>query len=457
MTPLLFGLLGGLVGASAAAVSPSSSPVLVALSAAAIAFETSLLRPHLDADTDSGLAGVWRRFELIGLVLWVKVLQVLSGNTAPVDFEFGLAVVVGVVVWSFVNATLTDLDAIERAIEVTDGMTPLQRIRLRFLAVGLTVVLCAALGAVGLDGFFDLERGAARSWSPAPLGYFVLGLGGLGAAAKLAEASRWRRDGAVIDPGVGRRWTRSVVVTLGLLGVVSLWVQSTATGATAVPVSGLGLTGRFGSWLSERAADLRSGSDSVEGPRELAEPIATTPSPFDIAEQGAEWLGQVALWTFVGLIFALAIYRGRNRLVRIEEDRVDRPGLRAALTLAWRAVVEMLSSIWAALRRLVLHAGHSEAGVGGGFSAVEGSRRWWEPADPIRRRIAVAYRSAVDVVAVGHGSRRQPETPREFAGRVADERFTTLTDVFEEARYSTHHLDDSHAAAAESAATELRF
>lgn len=455
MTPGFFGLLGGLVGASAAAVSPSSSPGLVALSAGAIAFETSLLRPYLDASADSRFARIWRRFELVGLVVWVKVLQVLAGNTAPLDFEFGLAVVSGVVVWSFVNATLTDLDAIERAIEVTDGMTPLRRIRLRFVAVGLTVVLCAALGAVGLDGFLDLERGAARSWSPAPLGYFVLGLGGLGAAARMAEASRWRRDGAVIDPGVGRRWMRSVVVTLGWLALVSLWVQSTATGATAVPVSGLGVTGRFGSWLSERAVDLRSGTDTAEGPRELGEPIATTPSPFDVAEQGAPWLGEVALWTFVGLIFAFAIYRGRNRMVRIEEDGADRPGVRAVFALVWRAVIEMLSSMWEALRRLGLRSG--DAGVGGGLPEVERSRRWWEPADPIRRRIAVAYRSAVDVISVGHGSRRQPETPREFAGRVANERFSTVTEVFEEARYSTHHLDDSHASTAEAAAAELRF
>jgi hypothetical protein len=456
VTPVFFGLLGGLVGASVAAVSPSSSPALVGLSAGAIAFETSLLRPHLDADADSRLAGIWRRFELVGLVLWVKLLQVLSGNTAPLDFEFGLAVVVGVVVWSFVNATLTDLDAIERAIEVTDGMTPLQRIRLRFVALGLTVVLCAALGAVGLDGLLDLERGAARSWSPAPLGYFVLGLAGLGAAARMAEASRWHRDGAVIDPGVGWRWMRSVLVTLVLLGLVSLWVQSTATGATAVPVSGLGVTGRFGSWLSERAADLRSGSDS-SGQGEFGDSIAATPPPFDVAEQGAPWLGEVALWTFVGLIFAFAIYRGRNRLVRIEEDLDERPGVRAVLALVWRAVTEVLASMWGALKRLFFRSGNSDAGVGGGFPEVDRSRRWWEPADPIRRRIAVAYRSAADVISVGHGSRRQPETPREFAGRVADERFTTVTEVFEEARYSTHHLDDSHASTAESAARELRF
>lgn len=456
MTPVFFGLLGGLIGASVAAVSPSSSPALVALSAGAIAFETSLLRPHLDADSDSRLAGVWRRFELVGLVLWVKVLQVLSGNTVPVDFEFGLAVIVGILVWSFVNATLTDLDAIERAIEITEGMTPLQRIRLRFVALGLAVVVCAALGAVGLDGLLDLERGAAQSWSSAPLGYFVLGLVGLGAAARMAEASRWRRDGAVVDLGVGRRWMRSVVVTLGLLGLVSLVVQSTATGATAVPVSGLGITGRFGSWLSERAADLRAGSDGAEGPREFVEPIAATPPPFDVAEQGAGWLGEVALWTFVGLIFAFAIYRGRNRLVRMEEDGAERPGVRAVLMVVWRAVLEMLSSFWGALKRLVRRSRDSDVGIIGGLSAVDGTRRWWEPADPIRRRIAVAYRSAVDVISLGHGSRRQPETPREFAGRVADERFTTVTDVFEEARYSSHHLDDSHASTAESAAAQLR-
>jgi hypothetical protein len=453
VTPVFFGLLGGLVGASAAALSQTSSPLIVALGAGAIAFETSLLRPHIESDAESRLAATWRKLELVGLVLWVKMLQVLSGNATPVDFEFGLAVVAGVVVWSFVNATLTDLDAIRRAIELTDGMTPLQRIRLRFVALGLTVVLCAAFGAVGLDGFLDLERGAARSWSAAPLGYFVLGLAGLGAAARMAETSRWHRDGAVVDSGVGGRWMRSVVVTLGLLGLVSLWVQSTATGATAVPVGGLGATGRFGSWLSERAAALRSASDGAEGPAEFGEPIAVTPAPFDVADQGAPWLGEVALWTFVAFIFALAIYRGRNRLVRIEEDG-HRPGFRALLGLVWQALIDFVSSIRIAVhnlfRRLDRPVEDSELVVS------DRPRRWWEPADPIRKRIALAYRSAVDAVSTGHGARRRPETPREFAGRVADERFMTVTVVFEEARYSTHHLDESHATTAESAASDLR-
>lgn len=457
MIPVFLAMLASLAGASIAAVSPSVRPGIVAVAAGAMAFETALLRPRLDDAADSRLAATWRRVELVGLVVGVKLLQTLAGTTELFDLEFGLAAGVGVLVWGFVNSTLTDLGAIDRAIELTDGMTPLQRIRLRWVALGFLAVACAAGGAVGLDGLLDLERGAAAAWSSAPLAYFVVGLAGLGGVSRMTEDRRWRRDGAAIDPHVARHWLRSVLVTVLALGLVGAVLQAWTTGVTAVPVRGLAASGRFGSWLSERAAGLRAGVDS-SGPAGggAGDPVPAPPV-FEVAEPAAPWLGDVALWVFVGLIFAFAVFRGRQRRTGVPADAAPGLGLGGAMRLVWTALFSFVAGLWAGVRRVlgrVAAAGQDRVSPGRG-SVGTGNR--WDPLDPIRRRIAAAYRVAVAAAAAGHGPPGPPETPREFAGRVDDDRLTTVTEVFEEARYSNHLLTDSDAQTAESAATKLRF
>jgi hypothetical protein len=455
VTPATLALLAGLAGASIAALSASIRPWVVALTAAVMAFETVALRSRFHDGPDPFSTRLWRRLELVGLVVGVKFLQVLSGSSALVDLEFGIAVATGLAVWGLANATLTDLDAIERAIEVTEGSSPLQRIRLRFMAIGLLGVVCAAFGAVRLDGFLDMQRSAAASWSPAPLAYFLIGLVALGMTSRMTEDRRWRRDGAVIDGQVPGRWRSAVLLTVGFLGVFGALVQSVTTGVSAAPVSGLGATGRLGAWLVDRTNDLRAVLDAADGTAEVGgESVSASPPEFDLAEPVAPWLGDVALWGFLALIFASAIYRGLNR--RAIEVGGDEAGLRArdVMRMVWRAFVAFVTGFLKRLRRF-LGRERSDRETSGGRTGWRDDSTWWVPNDPIRRRIAIAYRRAVDAIAPDHGPRRHPETPRELAGRVADDRFVTVTSVFEEARYSIHVLTDSDATRAETAADDL--
>jgi hypothetical protein len=450
-------MVAALAGASIAAASPAVRWWVVASTAAVVAFETAALRPRLDADIDAQTVVVWRRLELLGIVIGVKLLQVLAGTRVLFDLEFGTAVVTGVATWAFVNATLNDLDAVERAIEITDGSTPLQRIRMRFLTLGLVGVAFAAVGAVGIDGLLDLERPAAGSWSAAPLGYFVTGLIGIGLVARRAEDRRWNRDGAEVDAEVAGRWIRSVVSTVAVLGLAGLVLQQVTSGVTAVPVGGLAAAGRFGAWLVDRTTGLRAALDTEASDRQdVGDEVSAPPPEFEAAEPSLPWLGDVALWILIALIFGFAIMRGRNRLERRRDVVEGGLGLWEAVRLVWRTLGDLVAGVWRGLRHLIWRRDRAATVTA---AAVTGATRdgWWSPGDPVRRRIAAAYRSAVETVSVNHGPPRHPDTPREFAHRVMDLRFSTVTAVFEEARYSNHVLTDSDAATAETAAADLDF
>ena len=455
MTAWILALLAALAGASVAAYSGSTRGWLVATVGAAIAFEIVAVRGRIEGEVEAEAVRAWRRVELLAIPLLVAGLQLVSGSGISLGAEFAVAVVFGGGVWSLVNATLIDLDAIERAIDDTDGMSPLQRIRLRLVATGMLAVGCAALGAVGLDGVLDLARPATPTLSYAPLGFWIVGLLALGATARLVESRRWARDGAAVDPVVGGRWAKAVVVTVAALGSLAVVVASLPSGVTALPVQGLLRTGRFGAWLSERTAGMREALDGAGSVEDLPPVgVPTPPSPVAIDPGGASWVGDVALWGFVALIFAFAVVAGRRRRERREHP--EGPGLRDVLGRVLQAVVDLLAGMWSAIRRL-LQGGRRDSVESAGATRSDGIERRsrWNPRDSVRRRIATAYWRSVGVVSVSESPPRLPETPREYAHRVDDDRFHRVTALFEEARYSDHLLDTDSATSAESAAEEL--
>lgn len=447
--------MAAFAGASIATLSPATRGWLVALTAGAVAFEVTALRTRLDSDGDPAAVRAWRRVELVAIPLGVLLLQFLTGSVVGV--EFGIGVAVGLAVWALVNATLTDVDAIERAIDVTDGMAPLHRIRLRFTATGSALVLCAAIGAVGMDGLLDLSRPAAGAWSAAPLGYFMVGLVAIGVTSRLAEEARWERDGASVDPAVHVRWLRVVLITVGATGVVAIVVSAVRSGVTALPVSGLALTGRFGAWVADRAASLQAAVDDGATDVDAEDSSAAGVAPeFTPADPVAPWLGDVALWVFIALVFGFAIGAGRNWRRRVLEDSPDGVSPWEMLRLLGRAVLDLLVDVWAAVRDFFVRTRRGTVSGRDSDSVVSSRhRRRWDPVDPMRRRIATAYRRAVLVVSTSHDPPGRPETPREFAGRVADARLDRVTWVFEEARYSDHILSETDASTAETAADEL--
>ena len=455
MTAGFLAVLGALAGASIAAVSGSTRGWLVAAVAGAVAFEVASVRARMEEDAEAGAVRAWRRFELLAIPVLVLSLQLASGTGIVLGLEFGLAVVVGWTVWALVNATLVDLDAIDRAIDETDGMSPLQRIRLRLVGVGVLAVACAAFGTVGLDGVLDLGRPAAASVTVAPFGYFVVGIAGLGMAARFAESRRWARDRVAVDAGVDRRWANVVVATVVCVGAVAFVISSAPSGLSALPVRGLLASGRLGAWLGDRTGRMREALGGAEPVEDSLPSAESALSPGAIAaDPVAPWLGDVALWGFIALIFGFAIVAGRRR--RERPARGEGVGFAVVLRQVFATIADLVMGVWSALRRLLRRGRQASRGSGGAQGSPAAARRHrWSPDDPVRRRVAAAYWHSVGIVSAWGSPPRRPETPREFARRVEDERFHRVTALFEEARYSDHILPAVAATTAETAADEF--
>lgn len=451
MTSVVFGLLGALFGASIAAISGDVRPWLPALFGAGAAVHASLYR-------HGGLRPPPLGARILALVVLVKITQVVTGGRTGVDVEFGVATLVGVTVWGATAGTMSDLEATARGIDTSDGLSPLQRIRLRATSMAVVAVLSAAWGLVGLVGLVDLPRPAATGMSPAPMAYTLVSMLALGVVAYRAEARRWQRDGATVDPEVAAHWMRTAVGVVALAAVLGTAVTVLVPGASAAPARGLAAAGRVGEWVNERLGALGEALDTDTTAGEAGDRSGLAAPPFEPVEPVVPWIGDVALWLMLAATFGWVIVRARRWKGWIpQQEDEGAAGIRRAVRLLWdeligviRALVTALARVW---RRTRGPREGTEPDIGEGSGASGGGR--WIPGDPIRRRIARAYDTARhDLVAV-HGPVRQSETPGELADRIGRLPFTAVTRLYEEARYSDHILGIEHATAAEDAARRI--
>lgn len=448
MTALGISVLGALLGWSVAGVSSTVRPALVAVVGAVMAFQAIVLQPLSVRRPRIAL-------RVAGLVVGVKALQLMAGRASGVDAEFAIAVLVGVVAWVAGSGTASDLDAIERGIDVADGLTPMQRLRMRAVLLGGVAVIAAGWGVIGLGGLVDLRRPAAARMSIAPLAYFALAVLALGYASRRAEVRRWERDGARVEPTVTARWSRGVLVTVAASVLIGVGIPLLAPGMSAVPANGVAASGRVGDWVADRMLALGDALDTEADPNATGEGGAVTAPEFEAVEPRLPWIGDVALWLLLAAIFASVIVRARNRRTLTRGEPEPRLGLGEIIAAVWREFADLVASIRRALarwfRRVVRNRDADDPGTE--TAAASGAvSRGWRPSDPIRRRIAAAYRQAVGVVGAMHGGVRRSETPRELAARVMDSPFSSVTALYEEARYSNHVLTESQATAAEDAA-----
>lgn len=451
MAALTIGVLGALLGMSAASISGSVRPWLVAVVGGVMAFQAVVFQPLSVRRPRLAL-------RLVGLVVGVKALQLVAGRTSGIDAEFAVAVVVGLVAWVAASGTASDFDAIERGIDVADGLTPVQRLRMRALLLGSAAVIVAGWGVIGLGGLVDLRRPAAAKMSPAPFAFFAMVVLALGYASRRAEARRWERDGARVEPAVSLRWSRSVIVTVVISVTVGLALPILAPGVTAVPANGIAASGRVGDWVADRMLALGEALDTEADARGAGEGGTATAPEFEPVEPTLPWIGDVALWFLVAAIFASVIVRARNRHHLVRGEPEPRLGLGEIMAAVWRELADLFAAIRGVLTRWLRRIRRSEEPGGQGVEAGDVARtvtRTWRPSDPIRRRIAAAYQRAVGVIGPVYGPVRRSETPRELASRVMDSPFTAVTTLYEEARYSNHVLTDRQATAAEAAAGSL--
>lgn len=451
MTALTVALLGALLGVSASGVSNTVRPWVVAMVGGVMAFQAVVLAPLSIRRPRIAL-------RLVALVVGVKALQLVAGRASGVDAEFAVAVVTGMVAWVAGSGTASDLDAIERGIDVADGLTPMQRLRMRAVLLGSAAVFVAGWGEIGLGGLVDLRRPAAGRMSSAPLAFFAAVVLALGYASRRAEVRRWGRDGARVDRAVSLRWSRAVIVTVFVSVVVGLALPLLAPGVTAVPANGVAASGRVGEWVADRMLALGEALDTEADANAAGQGGSATAPEFEPVEPTLPWIGDVALWLLFAAIFASVIVRARNRRDVMRGESEPRLGLGEIIVAVWREIADLL----AAIRRVVgrwfgrIRRREEPGGQGVGAGRVVGTvGRPWSPSDPVRRRIAAAYRSAVGAIGPAHGPIRRAETPRELATRVMESPFTAVTVLYEEARYSNHVLTDRQAKQAEEAAASM--
>jgi Domain of unknown function (DUF4129) len=180
-------------------------------------------------------------------------------------------------------------------------------------------------------------------------------------------------------------------------------------------------------------APERSPDPVVAPPAEFPVPGALPPEVFVIEEDSGPpgWLRSIVLLVLVGALVAAGVLLvralpglgplGRRRTARDPEP--DEP----------QAVGDVRDGEDAELARRAVEA------------ALEPLR---DPTDP-RGAVIAAYARMETVLAERELGRRRPEAPREYLARVLGEggmperSLTTLTDMFEEARFSRHPIPDS--------------
>ncbi len=457
----LAGLLGAALGSAAG--SPARS-WFVGLVAALTALEVFVARSALER-SDPDAYRRFRRVEFWLLVLGVRLAQAVTGgaggflNPTAGNRETVVALALVVATRASVNATIEDLDAIDRALHRADGTDPVARIRGRIIGYAVVVALATAFAAVGLGGLFDLTRMPQRNMALTPVVFLVLALPGLAYAVLRAEQGRWRRDGATVDGSVTTVWIRRSIALSALVVLVGLLVWN-AAGVSGLGAAGIVRSGPVGEWIVERLAAI--GSFQSNAPPERGEGEVIDPaSELDLDRNSTpDWLGEAMLWAIAATVIWWAATYGRRAAWERRQRSGRDPGLslRQVLVEIWRVLVDLVQGLWRMVRGIRGQANGLRPGTT--RSAVDRTNRWM-PGDPFRERIARSYRRAGRTVASASGLRRAAETPREYAVRVGRDQpqqasdVSDLTHSYEEARFSAHPLTEGHARGAEDAADRV--
>lgn len=460
----VFTVMGALAG-WVLGTATAARPAFVAVVCAFVAFETAATAPALD---DPERAKAWRRIEFAALIVGVKVLHLFSipaelAAAELADFPRSMfeaesltGWLAGLTVWILVVATLGDLNVLASGVDDARELPVVDRVRTRLLAATAVLTLAAAFGAVGFAGIMTLRRTGERGVFWAVTVFLGVGLLGLARISYAASSGRWERDGAVVDGPVRSRWMASAWVVAGLVLALAIAAGGFSAGVSGLPAVGVSRLGPVGDWLAE--ALERVGSRQALSPGdgvEITSPADTLPEGGP--EPGSR-VGEIFVWLVLGTAVALALKVGgavqaRGRSGPRPEIRLG--GVFRALAVGvWSFLAWAARSLWAAIGVLaklrIRRRTPIEATPGSTPSRRHGP---WMPEDPIRGRIAAAYRSFLAAARSGGRVKRSAETPREYSTRLGGGgAVDRVTVAYEEARFSKHPLTDGDAEAAEVAA-----
>lgn len=459
-------ILAALVASSAAAATGTPArPWFAAAAAAATVIEVFVAR-RVDAEVGDGAYRRWRRLELPAGLVGIRLLQAITGGAGGLatpmafDRETVVAFVAFLLARSAANSTIDDLAAVDNGVFRADGTDPISRLRSRVIGYGIVCTVCAGYAVLGMGGLFDLGRPAAPVMRIEPLLYLAVALPALSRVALRAQAARWRRDGAVVDQSTGASWVRTGMAVSAAVTVLTAAVWAMSFGASSVVAYGITRAGPVGEWVADRLAALGD-LEQTTTERRPGETIDPSEAFESAPDRMPPWLGEVAFWAIaIGFIAWAARKGGQVR----RRDRPAQPLVRPVTVRdVFRVLAGMIRAIWDSLVRLFRRT-RLRFGASGSSAGPLGPSRLspWNPDDPLRRRVAVAYRRSSAHVAGLAGRRRRGETLREYAERTGAEHlgssgdFGLVTGAYEEARFSEHSLTDDHAGAVESAADRVQ-
>jgi len=361
--------------------------------------------------------------------------------------------------WLLTQITVSDLDAvIDPADSIESAMSAPERLRARFLWVGLAQSVAVVAGHGGLIPPLQ-SRAIAGGFVGSFLGYWLIGLMALSTVERQLRIARWKRDHAVIDADIGIRWgvARTTLLTVAALGAVL------ALGVGRPALSGLHVAT---TWISAGLTSLVTrlmGNPPRQSPPNQVPPTGAAPSDFvpdpgNTAGAPGEWLDFVLLVAFA-LVF-LGVYTVFTR--RRAQLAATRTGsVWSQVVRVWLELLEAITQIpavivgWWRRRRT-----HEMAPPGASFRRPRIEP--WQPADPFRRRIASEFRSYLRTAESRRIALRPHETPFEFGVRLEAAGSTAvgrLTDLYSIARYSDHTVGEPEAreatAARRQAVTDL--
>ncbi len=454
---VLGGISGWVLGSATGA-----RPWFVAMVAAVVAFEATSA-----AEVEASRLRSWRRAEILMLVVGVKALHLLTIPRATaseeiaafplglLDVESVTGWVVGLSVWLLVVATVSDLNQIGTGVERGEEVPALDRLRYRLMTTTVLLVAAAAFGAVGVLGLLDLERSGRRGVFWAVVVFFGIGLLGLGRAGFSNAAGRWEREGVLVEGPVRSRWLASGALVVLLVVTAGVVTSAAGSGLSGLPAVGVSRMGPVGDWLVGALDRLGGGEARPTGEGGgLVPPL----QPREAAEgEPGSFIGELFILAVLATSVAVALRAGGgSRTRRLAVGRGGGALWRLVLAMA-RGLTAMVTSIvramWTLLQavfRIRRRGGQPERSkrrAGNGISTA------WNPEDPLRRRVANAYRRFVGGARTAGFTRRPVDTPREFAERVGGSKpVETITSSYEEARYSRHELAAADAERAEQAA-----
>lgn len=463
------GLMAAAVGWTVGAAVPDVRAPFSALVAGLVMVEVTVVRAALAAGDPDGGRG-WMAVEALFLAVAVKLLHLVTLGSAAsvevarypeglVEIETVVGWVLALVVWALGHTTLHDVELLGYPGDGPGDPDPMDLLTRRFFRLGFVAVVVAAVAVVGLGGLVDVERAPAVGTFLPVLGYFAVGLVGLGGADLRHETRQWRRDEARIDGDVERRW-RSTLAILALVVIVAgvaVPPRSSGVGGLAPALTGFVTTlGRSAvDWFGFEFGDADRGARTDRRPPPVIEGTSR------VGDRDADRIRDVSLLLLlvgaVGLAFVRFGVRprvaagGRGGSVAVALGRL----VRDAAVALWRALLAVLRGVGSLVTR-----DRPQRSVAGGEHQVD-EPDGWIPPDEIRRRVVGEYRQFLDETRPVAGGRRPSETSGEYGRRVAavlpdPGPVRRLTYLFDLARYTRRRLPPSTAVAATRALEQVR-